>query len=343
MTFFLDGCSSTRKRTQLGEVYGPFPTVSGTDSHALGKQEELLGPPAPYGPNPQLSSSISYGPNPDSLQPVVLVFGPGLARGFAYAGVLRALEEAKIPIGAIVASEMGGLIGVIYGLSESLNRFEWALQRLKEEDLFLEKSEYFSAFSKNMNDGKKLEVVLKKILGIKKLEKSRIPIHIILEEEKSEKLIRVSGGSAVDISRASVSFPSLFQGFLSAFPMSFGSVITSAREHPFPISEAKLLGIGPVIAINLLNDDFSSLRALTGAKKNTELIFSYMREAKNRGESELKEADFVLQPDMSEVGFLDFKKKNESVFLGKDAVQVHLDEINQRLGLRKEPLIKATP
>ena len=48
------------------------------------------------------------------VRPIVLVLGPGMARGFAFAGVLRALNEAKIPIGAVIGTEMGALVSALY-------------------------------------------------------------------------------------------------------------------------------------------------------------------------------------------------------------------------------------
>src|SRR5690606_22029918 len=74
-----------------------------------------------------------YGPAPFRRHPVVLVLGPGLARGFAFAGVIQALDEAGISIGGIVGTGMGALIGAIYLSSDSVNDFEWKVTQIKKE------------------------------------------------------------------------------------------------------------------------------------------------------------------------------------------------------------------
>ena len=43
-----------------------------------------------------------------------LALGGGGARGLAHIGVLKALEEERIPIGAIAGTSMGAIIGAAY-------------------------------------------------------------------------------------------------------------------------------------------------------------------------------------------------------------------------------------
>ena len=66
---------------------------------------------------------------------VALVLGGGAARGFAHVGVIRALEQEKIPIDLIVGTSVGSLIGAIY--ASDLNSFdlEWTAFSLQKDDL----------------------------------------------------------------------------------------------------------------------------------------------------------------------------------------------------------------
>ncbi len=48
------------------------------------------------------------------LKPPILALGGGGARGFAHYGVLQALEEAQLPIRAIVGTSMGAVAGGMY-------------------------------------------------------------------------------------------------------------------------------------------------------------------------------------------------------------------------------------
>ena len=48
------------------------------------------------------------------LKPPVLALGGGGARGFAHLGVLQVLDEARFPVGAIVGTSMGAVVGGMY-------------------------------------------------------------------------------------------------------------------------------------------------------------------------------------------------------------------------------------
>ena len=48
------------------------------------------------------------------LKPPVLALGGGGARGFAHLGVVQVLDEARLPVGAIVGTSMGAVVGGMY-------------------------------------------------------------------------------------------------------------------------------------------------------------------------------------------------------------------------------------
>ena len=76
--------------------------------------------------------------------PVVLVLGPGMARGLAHAGVLKGLDNAGVKVGAILGTEIGALIGSLYATRSTINEFEWSLLKLKSE-IFARQSGSLSA------------------------------------------------------------------------------------------------------------------------------------------------------------------------------------------------------
>ena len=45
---------------------------------------------------------------------IALALGGGAARGWAHIGVLRALEEADVPVGMIAGTSIGALVGGCY-------------------------------------------------------------------------------------------------------------------------------------------------------------------------------------------------------------------------------------
>ena len=55
---------------------------------------------------------------------VGLALGGGAARGVAHIGVIRALEEAKIPIDIITGTSAGALVGACYALTRNVDEVQ---------------------------------------------------------------------------------------------------------------------------------------------------------------------------------------------------------------------------
>ena len=331
LLFFLlivGGCASSKKKLPSDHVENNLPSSASGPSDVSG----TYGPPAPrsstapvYGPQDTQGTPEVQGTHqgPQELvpvaglrprRPVVLVFGPGRARGYAYIGVLRALSEKKIPIGAILGTEMGGLMAALYGMTGNLNSFEWGLLKIKDE-IFLKKNGFFSRFSSLSSDkpldGETLETELKQVFEKKDLKESRIPIRIALQSKETGISFSVSEGNAVQAIRASLATPGMFS------PGSWGApeseqipVVSASSSRPFLIHEAKKLDLGPVVVVNVLSDE----------------------ESKGFAE-ELSQADLVLKPDLKGFGYQDFNRRNEIAFRGKTTVFQHLNEIESVAGL----------
>jgi len=63
---------------------------------------------------------------------IALVLSGGGARGLAHIGVLKALEEMRVPIDCVVGTSMGAIVGGIYATGMSPNKIE---KMIAENDL----------------------------------------------------------------------------------------------------------------------------------------------------------------------------------------------------------------
>jgi len=67
---------------------------------------------------------------------IALVLGGGAARGFAHVGVIRVLEQEKIPLQMIVGTSAGSLIGALYAADPNSFNLEWLAFSIEKEDIF---------------------------------------------------------------------------------------------------------------------------------------------------------------------------------------------------------------
>ena len=318
-------CSSAPKKN----ANSPEPEKGNAQSVGVkNSPPEVLGPPDPVGPMPvgAQPAGPSYGPDPIEIRPVVLVLGPGLARGFAYAGVLRALHDEKIPVGAIICTEMGALIGGLYGESSTINEFEWSLVKFKE-DFFTKDSGLFSSLLNADGDTGKLNETLQHEFGSKDLKESKVRLQIVLRNEKGNNSFLVDHGSVNSAVRGALGLT----GFVSSTDWNGQKVTSAGAIRPFGVSEARLLGIGPVVVVDVLHSGSAEGKAI-----KSKPLLSYLQQAKNSGQEELKAADFVITPDLNGIGFLDYEKKNDIVFRGQNAVILKRMELRHLVGLPQE-------
>jgi NTE family protein len=289
------------------------PKAKGGDGSKIGGSSSGNGSGDSYGPsaneatpsNP--SAQMTYGPEPVQLKPVTLVFGPGMARGFAHAGALRAFAENKIPIGAIYGAEMGSIMAALYATDSNINTFEWGLMRLKD-DVFTSQNSligrFFGGGEAVHGDSKKLETQLERIFGKRDISQAKIPLRIEVQRKSESSPSLLAKGAIVPALRAAVAGPGFFE------PAPVGGQSAQAASDVSSIAylcaEARAQAKGPVVLIDT---------------------------ATNRNDPSA--ADLVIRPDLNGIGPLDFAKKTEAAFRGKKAIEDHLPELRRWVGLEE--------
>lgn len=267
----------------------------------------------------ELPRADDYGPTPARPRSVVLVLGPGLARGFAHVGVIRALSEAKIQIGAVVGTEMGGLIAALYALGGTASEMDWRLLRIKDETLY--ERPLFAGIFGRISDGKKLEQALDRVFLGKDLRESRVPALLLMSV--GGRTVSASAGRASIVSLAAFSDPTLFR----PVEMAGASALSAGEARPYGIKEALALELGPVVVVDVLHD--ASLPNKHAALEDEISYLNRLLPAESRAADELKDANLVLRPRLLGVGVLDFKKRTDIIYRGREAALSAMNEIRQ--------------
>ena len=94
--------------------------------------------PAPATPSPAPAASVS---SPASAPPparprVCLVLSGGGARGMAHIGVLRVIEELKVPVDCIAGTSMGAVVGGLYASGMSAAQIETTIRSVNWQEAF---------------------------------------------------------------------------------------------------------------------------------------------------------------------------------------------------------------
>jgi len=253
---------------------------------------------------------------------VALVLGGGAARGFAHIGVIRALEQEKVPIDLIVGTSVGSLIGAIYAYDANSMELEWTAFMLEKDSLF----DYglITAFTgMGVAKGDKLEEFVKSKVPVANIENLKIPFAAVATDLNRGTSVVLDKGSVARAVRASSAIPGVFnpveyQGRL----LVDGGVIDS-----IPVSIAREKGADIVIAVDISENVVNfNITNIVDVMLQSITIMGAVN-AKTRK----KEADVLISPKVGDVGMMDFTQKKRCMLAGIEATQKMMPEIKAKI------------
>jgi NTE family protein len=264
-----------------------------------------------------------------------LILGGGGARGFAHAGVLRALERRGWYPSAIVGVSMGAVVGATYALREDW--FEALLSldaggfpgpvhqlvpspgpRPSTVERLVSGAKALWSLGRGWGDGndrvEASRAALHSLLGGKDLADGRIPVAVSATDLLSGERVVIRSGPAAEAVYAS----SALAGLVPPEPRGHWLLADGAYTDICPIDVARQYGHDAVVAVNpgrseAVEEIRSGLDALVRA---TEIC--YLHHATLR----FDEADVVLLPRFRRaIDTLDFAASRECVAAGIRAVR----------------------
>ena len=251
---------------------------------------------------------------------VALVLGGGAARGFAHVGVIRVLEQEKIPIDLVVGTSVGSLIGAIYARDGNSFELEWTAFSLEKSDLF-----DYSFISAGMGPvkGDRLEEFVVRKIAVNNIENLRVPFVAVATDLNRGTRVELDRGSLARAIRASCAIPGVFQ------PVSHQGrlLVDGGVIDNLPIAVARQRGADIVIAVdiskNVANYNITNLLDVTLQSVN--IMFRENTEIKGRT------ADVLITPDVGTVEMMDFTQKKRSMQAGITAAQQAIPAIRNAM------------
>lgn len=279
---------------------------------------------------------------------ISLALGGGVARGWSHIGVLRALDEANIPISMIAGTSIGAVVGGCYlaGKLDELEDFARSITKrtiLKYVDFTLGKSGFIA--------GNRLAERLDHELGSIRIEDLDKRFIAVATEIDTGHEVWLEHGPLAPAIRASYALPGVFQ------PVTHMGkhLVDGALVNPVPVSACRAFEQKIVMAVNLDRETFArssvvrstsinygqpdpALHPLeempsswlpfnfgnnTTTKKQKLGITGVMIEAFNIIQDRIIRSrlagdppDVTIRPKLTDIGLTDFHKANQSIDMG---------------------------
>ncbi len=261
---------------------------------------------------------------PKVVPRVALVLGGGAARGFAHIGVIRILEQERIPINMIVGTSVGSLIGAIYAATPDSLDLEITAFQLERDDL-LDYS--ILTFKKGLIVGERLERFVSQKVSVSQIEDLKIPFAAVATDIRTGERVILNRGPLARAVRASCALPGIFQ----PVEMNGKLLVDGGVLESLPVPTAKTLGGDLTIAVDVgaRAGDIQATDAITVILQALNIAGAEMRRR------HAEEADVLIHPDVSGVGTFDFGQKEHCLKSGIAAAHAALPRISQVLAAHR--------
>ena len=284
---------------------------------------------------------------------VCLVLSGGGARGAAHIGVIRVLEEYRVPIDCITGTSMGSLVGAGYASGMTVPEMEKLTEKITFDLLFKEvpprreltirrkqdelRLNLFSpeigvndrgdvGFAKGVVSGVQLETVLRELSRIKgyiEFDKLPIPFRAVATDLVTGKPKIFDRGDLALAMRASMSVP----GIIAPAEFDDMMLVDGGLVNNLPVDVARSMGADVVIAVNLgtplaKREDIKNVLGITG-----QMIGILTEQNVQQTLATLKSTDILILPELGNYSAGDFDNMRSTFAIGEAAARKVADRL----------------
>ena len=275
-----------------------------------------------------------------------LAFAGGGLKGFAYIGVIKALEELEIKIDYLSGTSSGSIFATLYALgfkSEEIKEkaidYYKIITKIKQRPVLKAGLSYITSGTTKLEGlipGENIESILKiatKEKNIFNMNQINIPYAIVTVDTIttkeciflskntdliSEDIDYIYNAPIATATRASMSFPGIFT------PCNYKkyNFIDGGTKDNLPVKILKDMGADKVLALSFKIDEYEPKEDIFAILLRAVDIFS-LKDVKNAQ----KEADVALEIDAARTTLLKIDDIDKVIKIGYDTIIKHKEEI----------------
>lgn len=264
---------------------------------------------------------------------VAVVLAGGGAKGAAHIGVLKALEEMRIPVDFITGTSMGAYVGGLYASGMSADEIESLIysvdwnegyrDRVNRSQRRVRDKEYEDRYQlttdlglrwgeirapRGVVQGQNMLRILRETSGnlseFQSFDQLPIPYRAVATDIIALEEVVLDRGYLVDAMMASMSVP----GALPPYEVNGRWLVDGGVTNNMPVDVARALGADIVIAIDI-STDYKNQEAFTTFLTVADQLSNYLVQRSTQKQARLlNEQDVFLRPDVGSMETTEFDK-----------------------------------
>ena len=301
-----------------------------------------------------LSAQAGDDPAPAERPRIGLVLGGGGARGAAHVGVLKVLQELRIPVDYIAGTSMGSIVGGLYASGMDADEIEREIRAMDWNDLFLDdparpdrtfrrkRDDDLYAFKAKIGvgegqikiplayiRGQKFDLMLNRltlpVVSIDDFDRLPVPYRAVATDLETGKEVVLGKGNLARSIRASLAVPAAFD------PVEIDGrlLVDGGLANNVPVSVARNMGADVFIVVDVgsglyKRDEIRSMLDVTGQLAN--FLFTLNTEQQL---ATLGPRDVLILPQLGDLSGGDFEAAADAIPLGESAAREASDALRR--------------
>jgi NTE family protein len=255
------------------------------------------------------------------LPRVGLALSGGVAKVVAHVGILRALEESRVPIDAIAATSGGSIIGAFYAAGTPIEAMEELAREISWKRLTRVTLPRLGLLS-----NERIQTFMEERLGPKRFEDLRIPLAIVAADLTTGRKAVFTEGPLPLAIRASCSIPQLF----SPVEIDGHLIADGGLVEYLPVETLRdELAIPFRIGVNLGGVRNWHMKDPRNLLEVALRVIGFVSQRNARASEQA--AQFVVRPNLSDFGPYDLHRSDELMRAGYEYGRRAAPEILARL------------
>jgi len=282
-----------------------------------------------------------------------LVLSGGGARGVAHVGVLKVLEELRIPIDAVAGTSMGAVLGGLYASGMSAKEIDNLLLSVDWQDSFRDQTprrdlgfrrkqddrNFLVRYALGVNSdgfklpkgliqGQKLAQVLRNatlpVVEVNDFDRLPIPFRAVATDLETGAPVVMSSGDLVTAMRASMSAPGVF------IPAERGGrlLVDGGLTQNLPVDVARQMKVDVLIVVDVSFPLYSRDELTSPLEITLQASAIMMRSRTLEQRAKLTEQDIVIDPQLGTYGSTDFSRVAQARDAGEQAARAMIPRLS---------------
>jgi len=290
----------------------------------------------------------------DDRPRIGLVLGGGGARGAAHVGILKVLEDLRIPVDYIAGTSMGSIVGGLYASGMSAREIEREMLAMNWGDLFTDaparadrsfrrkRDDDFYTFKAKVGiadgeigiplafiRGQKFDLELTRLMlpvyEVKDFNRLPVPFRAVAADIETGKEVVLASGSLVRAIRASMAVPAAFD------PVEIDGrlLVDGGIANNVPVSVARDMGADILIVVDVGSGLASRDEIKTGLDISLQLTNFLFTLNTEQQIGALGPRDVVIRPPLGDIGGGSFGRVSEAILQGELGAREMIAELRR--------------